>query len=36
MLINKIETISNLFEGNEIRNTWNNEKVNYRQNVDKH
>ena len=26
---NKLETISNLFEGNEIRSTWNNEKEEY-------
>ena len=26
---NKLETISNLFEGNEIRSIWNNEKEEY-------
>ena len=25
----KLETISNLFEGNEIRSIWNNEKEEY-------
>lgn len=26
---NKIETISNLFEGNEIRSIWDSEKCDY-------
>ena len=26
---NKLETISNLFEGNEIRSIWNSEKEDY-------
>ena len=26
---NKLETISNLFEGNEIRSVWNEEKEEY-------
>lgn len=26
---NKLQTISNLFEGNEIRSVWNSEKEDY-------
>ena len=29
MVENKIETIHNLFEGNEIRSIWNSEKGEY-------